>query len=163
MHRGCASDKTDDRNTCTDVNERCVFCNGSTCNRSPAVTQSSLSCIKCSTNVECAWGHGRDEAINCSPTVVFPNTESCFTYSGNSIVTRGCTLDNPQVCIEGNQNCRLCSGVGCNIENVITQSCKVCRSDQTEQCGSEAFAGFEEQCGSVVKYEDRGCYSKREG
>lgn len=165
MHRGCASDNTIDQNTCNDINQQCVQCSGSACNTPPATTQSSLSCIQCSnTDAGCAWGHTTNEAINCSPIVVFPNAESCYTLSYlNNSVARGCTLDNPLLCT--GPNCRTCMGVGCNFANVITQSCKVCRSDQSgqERCGSEAFDGLEGQCGAVVKYENRGCYSKREG
>lgn len=166
MRRGCASDTTADRNTCNQTNQtKCVLCNGSTCNNPPATTQSSLSCIRCSsTDIECAWGHATSDAISCSPIVEFPNVESCYTLPhGNNSVTRGCTLDSPQLCVD--QSCRTCAGVACNVENVIAQSCKVCRSDQSgqERCGTEAFDGFEEQCGAVVKYEHRGCYSKREG
>lgn len=167
MHRGCASDKTDDRTACGAINQRCVFCNGSTCNTPPAITQSSLSCIQCShTDIGCAWGHASNDALNCSPLVVFPNVETCYTLPHeNNTVTRGCSLDSPSLCIEGDQSCRTCTGVGCNIQNVITQSCKVCRSDQSgqERCGAEGFDGFEVECGAVVKYENRGCYSKREG
>ncbi|KAJ6648787.1 hypothetical protein Bhyg_04018 [Pseudolycoriella hygida] len=163
MRRGCESDITEDRSACNDANERCVLCNGSNCNTAPAITQSSLSCIKCSnSNQGCAWGHASTDAISCSPSVVFPNVESCFTYEhGNRTVTRGCSLDDP-LCADDAAGCRSCSGNGCNIQNVITQSCKVCRSDQQAQCGSEAFTGLEELCGAIVTYEKRGCYSKRE-
>lgn len=167
MRRGCASDRTDDRNTCNTSSQQCVLCSGSSCNTPPAIAQSYLSCIQCSNaDVKCGWGHSADEAISCSSDVVFPNEESCYTLAhNNNSVTRGCTLDNALLCNEGDQSCQTCTGIGCNIQNVITQSCKVCRSDQSgqEQCGSESFNGFEEQCGSVVKYESRGCYSKREG
>lgn len=166
MRRGCASDKTDDRNTCTEVNNRCVLCNQSGCNTRPATTQSTLACIQCSNSaVGCAWGHQVNEGVGCSPVVIFPNVESCYTFThDNGTVTRGCTLDN-QLCTDGDQRCRLCSTGSCNNQNVITQSCKVCRSDLSgqENCGSETVTGFNQLCGTVVKYENRGCYAKRQG
>lgn len=167
MHRGCESDKTDDRSTCSEVNQRCVLCNGSACNSSPATTQSSLSCIQCSnTDAACAWGHTSNNSANCAPIVVFPNVESCYTFThDSSTVTRGCTLDNQLLCTAGDQRCNTCTGVGCNVQNIVTQSCKVCRSDQSGQdrCGEEGFEGFEQQCGTIVTYEKRGCYTKKEG
>lgn len=166
MHRGCASDITNDRRTCIEVGQQCISCSGSACNNQPATTQSALRCIQCNNaDVRCAWGHTSDEAANCPSAVVFPNVESCYTFTyADSTVTRGCTLDN-QLCTAGDQRCRTCSGTSCNNQNVITQSCKVCRSDVTgqEACMTESFAGFNQQCGPIVKYEDRGCYSKREG
>ncbi len=167
MRRGCVSDNTEDRNECSSINERCILCDGSTCNAQPAVTPSSLSCIQCTnSNTECSWGHDASDARTCSESVIFPNVESCFTFQhDNNAVTRGCTLDNELLCSEGDQSCQRCTGNSCNVQNVVTQTCKVCRSDATgqERCGSDAFDGLEEQCGSVVKYENRGCYSKREG
>lgn len=165
MHRGCASDNTNDRNACTAAQERCVICDGMTCNSRPATAPSSLSCVQCSnTDAACGWGH--EQGAVCSQSVVFPDVESCFTYNhGNEAVTRGCTLNSQALCSVGDDRCRTCTGNGCNNQNVVTQSCKVCRSDVIgqEQCGSDAFTGFEVQCGAVVKYADRGCYSKREG
>lgn len=165
MRRGCASDNSDDRTACTAASQQCVLCNSPSCNAQPAFTSSSLSCIQCSnTEARCAWGHDTSDAVGCAASVMFPNVESCFTLQHeNNAVTRGCTL-NTQLC-NGGQSCQTCTGASCNNQNVVTQSCKVCRSDRTgeEQCGSDAFNGFEEQCGSVVKYENRGCYSKRDG
>jgi len=166
MRRGCLSDRTDDSTTCTQLNEECSLCSGSACNTQPATTQSTLSCIKCSNNaVECAWGYTTTESAACSPTVVFPHVESCFTFThDNGTVTRGCTLDNESLCGEGDQRCSTCSGVGCNTQNVVTQSCKVCRSNVIgqENCGQETFNGLEQECGTTLKYEDRGCYVRRE-
>ncbi|XP_037051310.1 proprotein convertase subtilisin/kexin type 5-like isoform X1 [Bradysia coprophila] len=163
MRRGCASDDSPDRVACRAANQQCVLCNSTSCNAQPAFTTGSLSCIQCSnTNVGCAWGHDATDATRCTDSVKFPNVESCFTLQHeNNAVTRGCTLAT-ELCNGG--DCRTCSGASCNNQNVVTQSCKVCRSDRSgeEQCGSDAFNGFEEQCGVVVKYESRGCFSKRE-
>jgi len=164
MQRGCSSDQTVNRNACTQAGERCVLCNGSACNNRPAITQSTTSCIQCQNNEGCAWGHAAVDASNCSTNVIFPNVESCFTFSHeNFTVTRGCTLET-DLCSTVNQRCMTCSGTGCNTQNVISQTCKVCRSDTSgqESCGQENVEGFDQNCGLNVKYENRGCYSKIE-
>lgn len=166
MRRGCASDTSDDRDACTAANRQCVQCNGSRCNTQAAVASSSLSCVQCTNSqAECAWGYALSDAQRCTQMVVFPAMESCFTYRhDDNAVTRGCTLDS-SLCSEGDQRCQRCMGGSCNTGNVATQSCKVCRSDVSgqESCGSESFTGFESQCGGVVTYSDRGCYTRHEG
>lgn len=167
MHRGCASDYTNDRNECTAVGQKCVLCDETGCNTAPAISRSALSCIQClNINEGCAWGHAMSRSAGCAPDVIFPSVESCYTYIyDDGTVTRGCTLDNQSLCNEDDERCRRCGGNGCNAQNVITQSCKVCRSDTSgqERCGEETVDGFDQSCGSIVEYENRGCYSKKEG
>lgn len=166
-HRDCFGEAQTD--ICNDMQDLCVTCGVTTmqaCNNMPTINPPQLNCIQCSGEVACAWGFQLSAATTCSNNVIFPRVETCYTEtSANSIVRRGCTLENP-TCLN-NINCETCSnGAGCNNINVATQVCVHCRSSTAgeESCSSENLPSeFSRECATpFYEYERRGCYSRRE-
>lgn len=172
MHRGCASDISDDKITCNTLDRRCGLCQANHlqgCNGEPAWRGPYLACSHCEKSESCAWGQ-ITSIKSCSKIVHFPDKESCYTSvdKANGDVTRGCTLDDSIFCTENGNACKKCStGYGCNNRNVKTQSCLICRSfvSGEEQCADKFPLSFDTECyrKPVHQYNERGCYIKKYG
>lgn len=179
MHRGCSSDRTDNKEKCNLLDKKCGFChanNRNGCNNEPMKTSTQLlSCVNCKGfyNESCAWGHTIIDAKFCRLGIVwFPDKESCYLNVNRKekIVTRGCTLDKAHnVCTFNNetQYCEKCTEHGCNNQNVVIQRCLVCNSsiEGQENCTKKYAYDFSGKCDSKTTYgyEERGCYVMNKG
>lgn len=170
MHRGCASDRTDDKDTCNALDKKCGLCHANHrlgCNNEATFRDPIIACQHCKNTEICAWGQtDGNNVISCSKVVFFPDKESCYTaVDANGNVTRGCSLDD-NVCSQN--SCQKCyTGGGCNDRNVRGQSCLVCRSSEFLQtCADENPPNYYEvKCNTkpMYHYNERGCYTKRDG
>lgn len=143
-----------------------MICDTNACNNQAAVAKPTLSCVKCADTERCAWGYNTTIAEDCMATVLFPQTESCFTavQNDNKTVSRGCTLDEQHHKCANSMDCKKCSTPGCNHDNVIQQSCYQCRSFLDASCygrDNGVPSVFVDLCAdSAYPPEDKGCYTK---
>lgn len=73
--------------------------------------------------------------------------------------TRGCTIDISDA-IDSTENIEICSGFGCNSENILHSQCVSCESDVDGECAKvENKDSFMKKCEGTYPHEKRGCYT----
>lgn len=83
--------------------EVCIKCSENGCNKQSTYKQPTLSCVRCSDSVECAFGENLSKSSACIRNVSLSDKESCYTRAtGKTIIFQ----TSPK--IKTNVNC-LCS------------------------------------------------------
>lgn len=171
MTRGCASDNDAAKEHCDSLGTTgCRYCDAATangCNSMAAMIASSLSCIQCTAAEECKWGQPAAKATACTALIPFTSTEQCYTSSVGDVVVRGCSLEaTPEQCTTPT-SCTYCAGAGCNGQNVVTQSCLNCKTNEEGQndCREAGSTQYSAVCkaNELLEYADRGCYTRNDG
>lgn len=85
VYRGCLADNDVHRALCNENNsdnKNCIKCSGSGCNiHYIAKSQPpSISCVKCDTSEDCAFGQNKKNATICKNKVPFGVEESCYVH-----------------------------------------------------------------------------------